>query len=185
MTNLAAAYGVTIQPAPETAPAWRATSVRRLSASENMGSRNVFVRVLQPNGDRDRNPNLRIGWTWEGKRPDESAPSVKLDKSDRNERGHGDVPINKFQKIAVWIEGNGVASDRVVGMHTGFPDEGPGNTWGHYSYEVVFQRAQGVVIVPPVVVDPPKPTDTVTKAELLVVTNALQKQVDELKALVS
>lgn len=185
MTNQAAQYGVTIQAAPETAAAWRAVSVRRLTPAQNGSSHNVFVKVLQPNGDRDRNPNLRIGWTWEGRRPNEDAPPVKLDKSDHNERGHGDVPISTMsQKIAVWIQGDGLNSDRVAGMHTNFPyDEGPGNTRGHYSYEVIFQRSQGVVIVPPVEPDKPTTPDTVTKAEFLIVANALQNQVDELKAI--
>jgi len=182
MTNLAAAYGVTIQPAPETVAAWRATSVRRLTGAQNQGKHNVFIKVLAPNGDRDRNGNLRIMWTWEGKRPDELAPPALLDKPDRGELGHGNVPINKNQVLSVWIQGDGIASDRVVGMRTNFPDEGPGNTWGHYSYEVIFQRSQGVVVEPPVVVEPEKPTDTVTKAEFLIVANALQKQVDELFA---
>jgi hypothetical protein len=185
MTNLAAAYGVTIQPAPETAAAWRATSVRRLSGSENVGSRNVFVKVFKANGDRDRNQNLRIGWTWEGKRPDEQAPPAKLDKGDRNERGHGDVPINKFQKITVWVEGDGIASDRVTDMHTGFVSDGPGNSWGHFSYEVIFQRSEGVVVVPPVVVDPPVKPDGVTKAEFWSAINAIQKQLDDMKALMT
>jgi hypothetical protein len=185
MANLAAAYGVTIQPAPETAAAWRATSVRRLSGSENQGKHNVFVKVLQPNGDRDRNPALRIGWTWDGKRPGELAPPALLDKPDKGELGHGNVPINKGQVLSVWIQGTGLASDRVSGMRTNFPDEAPGNTWGHYSYEVIFQRSEGVVVVPPVVVDPPNPPDTVTKAEFMIVANALQKLTDEFKALVA
>lgn len=182
MTNLAAAYGVVVE-SVIASPAWRAVSVRRLSAKENGSSHNVFVKVLQPNGDRDRNPALRIGWTWEGRRPNEGAPPVKLDKGDRNERGHGDVPISTMsQKIAVWIEGDGLASDVVKGMHTNFPDEAPGNTRGHYSYEVIFQRGASAVQPP---VEPDKPTDSVTKAEFLIVANALQKQVDELKALVA
>jgi len=186
MANLAAAYGVTIQSAPETVPAWRVTSVRRLTGAQNQGKHNVFVKVLQPNGDRDRNPALRIWWEWEGQRLDEHAPPVPLDKPDHGELGHGNVPINKGQVLSVWIQGDGVASDRVAGMRTNFPDEAPGNTWGHFSYEVIFQRTAGIVILPPVVVDPPTvPTDSVTKAEFVVVVNSLQKQVDELKALVA
>jgi len=172
MTNLAAAYGVRVEPAPETVPAWRATSVRRLSGAENQGKHNVFVKVLAPNGDRDRNQSLRSGWTWEGKRPDELAPPALLDKPDRGELGHGNVPINKNQVLSVWIQGDGIASDRVIGMHTGFPDEAPGNTWGHFSYEVIFQRTEGQVIAPP---PPPVDTSEVTRlrAENTLLTSQL------------
>lgn len=180
MTNLAAAYGVTIQPATGS-PAWRAISVRRLTGKENGSKRNVFVKVLQPNGDRDRNPSLRIGWTWDGRRPGELASPAQLDKPDHGELGHGNVPIDKWQKISVWIAGDGIASDVVAGMHTNFPDAEPGNTWGHFSYEVVFQRAQGVTVD----TDPPTQSDGVTKAELMAVADSLQKQVDELKAIIN
>lgn len=181
MTNQAAQYGVTVTPTTS-APAWKAISVRRLSGAENQGKRNCYVKVLQPNGDRDRNRALRIGWTWEGRRLNEDAPPAPLDKPDRGELGHGNVPINKNQVLSVWIQGAGLASDRVDGMRTNFPDEAPGNTWGHYSYEVVFQRTESQVVQPPV--EPSKPTDNVTKAELLMVATGLQKQVDELKAII-
>lgn len=181
MTNLAAVYGVTVEPV-SSSPSWKAVSVRRLSAKDNGSSHNVFVKVLQSNGDRDRNPSLRIGWTWEGRRPNEGAPSVKLDKGDTNERGHGDVPIsNMSQKIAVWIEGDGLASDVVKGMHTNFPDEAPGNTRGHYSYEVIFQRGANVVQPPP---DKPTP-NPVDVGELWLIVNAMQKQFGDLRAVLN
>ena len=151
--NQAEQYGVYIATWVTSNPAWRAVGVRRLSGAENGSKRNVFVDVLNADGSRDRNPNLRLCWSWEGRRPDEQAPPVLLDKPDMGELGHGNVPINANQKITVWIEGDGLPSDRVAGMHTGFPDEGPGNTWGHFSYKVVFQRQDGTV-TPPVVVGP-------------------------------
>lgn len=154
MPNLAAVYGVTIKALPAS-PVWRAISVRRLPGSENAGSQNVFVKVLKANGDRDRNPALRIGWTWEGRRANEFAPPVKLDKGDKGERGHGDIPINKFQKIEVWISDGVTVSDTVIGLHTNFVSDGPGNTWGHFSYEVIFQYTVGEIVTPP-----PPPIDS-------------------------
>lgn len=182
MANLAAVYGVNVSRATGV-PAWKAISVRRLSGSENGSKHHVFVKVLKANGDRDRDPSLRIGWTWEGKRPSEPAPPVPLDKPDRGELGHGNVPINPRQKIGVWIIGGAPFSDLVSGMHTGFPDEAPGNTWGHFSYEVVFQRTDEVIESPPT--DPGKPTDPVGVAELWLAVNAMQKQLDDMRGVLN
>lgn len=183
MTNLAAVYGVTVQAATGS-PVWRATSVRRLTGKENGSKRNVFVKVLQPNGDRDRNSALRIGWTWDGRRPGEQAPPAQLDKPDHGELGHGNVPIDKWQKVAVWIEGDDIDSDVVAGMHTNFPDDEPGNTWGHFSYEVIFQRTNAVTIDPPVV-DPPTTTPDFAAdiAQLRATIVAMQQQLAEQSAI--
>lgn len=150
--NQAEKYGVTIQPTANT-PAWKVISVRRLSASENGSKRNVFVDVLTATGERDRDPDLRIGWSWEGQRQDEQAPPVPLDKPDAGELGHGNIPIDRFQKVAVWIVGGVPFSDVVSGMHTNHPDEAPGNTWGHFSYKVVFKRADDATVDPGLPID--------------------------------
>ena len=150
--NEAAQFGVTIRQTNNT-PAWKAFSVRRLSASENGSRHNVYVKVLTPTGERDRDPALLIGWTWEGRRDNEPAPPVALDKAD-SDTGHGNIPIMSIgQKIAVWISGDGLWSDTVEGMHTNHPDEGPSNTRGHFSYEVIFQRAESATQPPEPPVD--------------------------------
>jgi hypothetical protein len=46
----------------------------------------------------------------------------------------------KWQVCAV--EGLGLPSDRVENLHTGHPDEAPGNTLFHHSFLVVFQRTK-------------------------------------------
>lgn len=108
----------------------------------------MFVKVLTATGERDRSPDLRIGWTWEGRRQDEQAPLVPLNKND-NETGHGDIPLTTMnQRISIWIVGGGIPSDVVAGMHTNHPDEWPGNTRGHFSFEVIFQRAQDEDVEP-------------------------------------
>ena len=174
--NEASQYGVTIQPTAS-APAWRAVRVRRLSPEANAGRNNIFVKVLTATGERDRDPSLRIGWTWEGRRLDEQAPLVPLSKND-NETGHGDIPMTTMnQRISVWIVGGGIPSDVVAGMHTNHPDEWPGSTRGHFSYEVIFQRAQGVAV------EPDLPVDGDSLAELRMVIAAMQKQLDEMRAI--
>jgi hypothetical protein len=117
--NEAAAYGVRLEPAnaPGDSPFWQVVNVRHLSADENRGKHNVFVRVLDATGQRDRNPALRAAYTWEGRRPDESAPPRPLDKGDAD-LGHADIDVNKGQHISVWIEGDGLPSARVANLHT-------------------------------------------------------------------
>lgn len=188
MANQAAAYGVTIQPAPETSPAWRAEIVRHLTPPENRGKRNLFVDVVDEYGHRVFDNRLRIAWLTYA--DDKIADLTPLDKSDSPiELGDGNVDLYTSQTLTAWITGDGLASDRVVGIHTRHPDEPPVNgellnTYGHHSFYIKFKRSAGVAVVPPVVVDPPTlPTDNVTKAEFMIVANALQKQVDELKAL--
>lgn len=147
--NEAVAYGVRLEPAnaPGNSPFWQVINVRHLSADENRGKHNIFVRVLDVNGQRDRNPSLRVAYTWEGRRPDESAPPRPLDKDDAD-LGHADIDVNKGQHISVWIEGDGLPSARVVNLHTDHDvnektsDGQDGNTRFHHSFLVTFQRTQ-------------------------------------------
>jgi len=46
-----------------------------------------------------------------------------------------------------------VPSDSVNGIHIMHPDEGAGNTWGHHSFTVEFQKQASGTITPPI--DPP------------------------------
>lgn len=179
VVNQAAIYGVNIYRTTNPAPVWRAISVRRLTGAENASKHHVFVDVLDATGNRDRNPALRIDWSWEGRRTEERALPALLDKPDAGELGHGNIPINPGQKIIVLIEGDGASSDAVTGMHTGFPDEAPGNTWGHFSYKVVFQRQAGVV-VPPIVVGP-GPGEGLTLEWLAAQVSALAQRVAALE----
>lgn len=187
MGNQAAQYGVTIQPAPSTAPAWRADVVRHLTPSENRGKRNLFVDVDDEQGNRVFDNRLRIAWlAYEG---DSSADLTPLDKLDTAmELGDGNVDLYMSQTLTAWIIGDGLPSDKVAGIHTRHADE-PGtngekwNTVGHHSFYVRFVRTSAVTIDPPVV-DPTTP-DSVTKAEFMIVANALQELTDEFKALVA
>lgn len=152
--NLAENYGVAVRPVSnQNQPHWRADFVAHLSPSENRGKHNVYVDVLE-NGERVRDPNLRIGWTWEGRRPDEVAPPIALDKPD-NDKGHGNIDVYPSQTISVWI--NGLPSDVVSGIHTRHPDEpGPSgenwNSYGHHSFYIRFVRVSGVTTPP---IEPP------------------------------
>ena len=90
-------------------------------------------------------------------------------------------------------------SDTVIGLHTGHPDEpGGGNTWGHHSFYVVFQRRPVQYVPeppqpePPPVVEPVEPPEDYTEALGLVVqalielrqtVEAVQADVVTIKAL--
>jgi len=136
--NLAEAYGVTVEQSSAD-QRWEVTAVRHLSGAENTGKHNAYVSVYDENGNRVTNDALRIGWTWEGRQPDEEAPPKKLDKPD-GEIGHGDVPLEKGMIVTLWIEGDGLESSKVMGLHSMHPDEEDGNTWGHHSFTITFRQ---------------------------------------------
>lgn len=144
--NQAAGYGANVVKAPP-GPAWRCIGIFHLAPEENRGRHNCFVEVLDEQGDRDRSPI--INWTWYMDAPQQT---VRLDKPD-NEPAV-DIPVEKSYTVTLRVNGAGLPSDSVGGIHTRHPDESQGNTFGHHSFYVVFQRQQGSVITPPV-----KPTD--------------------------
>jgi hypothetical protein len=135
-------YDVRLQPtaAPAGATCWRIIGVHHLTPEENRSRHHAFVEVLDEQGQRVRNPNLKIGWTWEGRNePDLTAPLEK-----NNDEPAGDVPIEKGVRLALWLTGDGLPSDRVFNLHCDHPDERAGNeilnSIGHHSYYIVFQR---------------------------------------------
>lgn len=154
--NQARAYGVQILPVTVSAGAayWRVASVRHLTAAENRGKHNVYVDAVDSNGARVRDPNVRIGWTWEGRRPNEIARPAPLDKSPAEPMGN--IPLDWGQVMRVWIDAT-IPSEAVEGMHTNHPDEpAPGgeiwNSIGHHSFYIQFQLSQagsGPVEPPP------------------------------------
>jgi hypothetical protein len=152
--NKAAKYGVGIHAAPFGA-AWRAVEVRHLTPEENKGRHAVYVDVIDETGreySQAERFQYSIGWKWDGG-PD-VAPKP-LDKPDTPlEQGHGNIDLYEHQTMSVWIVGDLMASDRVVGFHVRHPDElGPnGEIWnsrGHHSFYVKFQRMVDVEPVQP------------------------------------
>lgn len=174
--NEAKNYGVLIQEtADQSRIHWSAELVTHLAPDENRGRHNVFVDVVDKNGGRIRDDRLRIGWTWEGKRPNEAAPPKPLDKPDYDD-GHGNVDIYAAQTLSIWIHGDGLDSDIVSGIHTRHPDEpGPNgekwNSYGHHSFYIRFVRVDGIIQPPPI--DPDDPD-----------LAALSKRIDALSAIV-
>jgi len=124
---------------------WKVIGVHHLSPDENRSRHHAFIEVLDENGQRIKDSNLRVGWSWAGRNSAEAAPPKLLDKADSEPAG--DVPIQKGMELEVWIEGDGAPSDRVHKLSTLHNDEpGPNgelwNTIGHHSYYIVFQRVR-------------------------------------------
>lgn len=140
--NEAKQYGVTVvQEAVtrETRFYWKALLVRKLTPAENGGRHSVFIDVNDENGMSCRGrPEIRIEWGWKDQRPDEQSPSKALEKP----QGEPMANVDLFGKAVVWIkvESPGVPSDCVMGLTAAKDDEGPGATWGHHSYYILFQR---------------------------------------------
>jgi hypothetical protein len=150
-------YGLTVE-RTNALPAFRLIDIEHLSAVENRGSNNIFVYVLDANGQRLRWPELRLRVAIAGQ-PDHYAP---LDKRDNPpgvavERGHGDAPMGcEAVHSASIVDGAGrvVGSDVVHGLSTRHPDEGPWVTMCHHSFRLTFVytlRAGdgGGVVLPP------------------------------------
>jgi hypothetical protein len=139
-------YGVRIVEADvaEGETYWQVIGVHHLLPLENFGNHHVYLEALDEDGNRIKNPPVVVGWTWEGRRPDEAARPFPLDKPDSEAAGN--LTMHFGQVVSVWIEGTGQEkSDRVENFHTAHPDEPlPDgrllNSVGHHSFYVVFQR---------------------------------------------
>ena len=161
--NNASGYGVTVLPAAPNAQGlvWRVESVRHLPPGENGGNHHIYCDVFGLDGRELRgSATVRIGWDWNGRRGDERADPAPLEK--RPPEHMANIPLGHGQVARVWVEGDGVPSDVVAGLHTDHPDEGGDVTRYHHSYAVRFRKvratpAQPPVVVPPTPVQPPQP----------------------------
>jgi len=144
-------YGVQIVTAEvaEGETYWKVIGVHHLLPRENFSNHHVYLEALDEAGLRIRNPLAWAGWTWEGRRPDERADPVALDKPDTESAGN--IAMHFAQTVSVWLKGlsrdSNDKSDKVVNLHTRHPDEPlPDgsllNTLGHHSFYVVFQRTR-------------------------------------------
>ena len=183
--NLASGYGVTIQPAAPNAAGlvWRVESVRHLPPGENGGRHHCYFDVYDLDGRPMRgSEKLRVGWTWLGRHGDEPAPPAPLEK--RPPEPMGNIALGHGQVASVWVEGDGVPSDIVAGLHTDHPDESGDVTRGHHSFAVVWRKVLAVPAVPPVVVTPTQPPTQppMTDDERAAIAAGLRRVADTLNA---
>jgi hypothetical protein len=135
--NDADSYNVTISRKPDAK--WRVIGVHHLTPEENQGKHNLFIDVLNKDGQRVY--GSQVSWDWEGMRPEETPQPLVIDKP---ENEIADIAMGRGQKISIWLPD----SDEVINLHTGHADElGPNgevwNSWGHHSFIVVFQEIDG------------------------------------------
>lgn len=144
--NDALAYGVTVISATLSPGAWywQAVRVHHLTPEENGGNHHIYLDLFDPAINDGSNPNGgrvfggRVRITWDG-----GEQIVVVDKPP-SEPG-ANFPMWRWQVCAVealGLEGEQLLSDRVTGLHTGHPDEAPGNTLFHHSFSVSFVKVQ-------------------------------------------
>ena len=160
--------------------AYELALVAHLPGELNGGNHHAYVDVLGDDGQPLINPPLRIGYTWEGRRNDEDAPPVALDKGP-NDPAAGNIPIGKGMNMVLWLQDAGpfIVSDIVSGLQTETPDADPstGNSRYHNSYYIVFRKSGAVVT-------PPTPQSSTTKAALMQIAHDLATQVAALRSVI-
>lgn len=152
--NDAEAYGVSIEAVAPTAPFWRIIGIHHLLGHENNGKHNVYLEMIDRHGNKIRGG--KVAWTWEGRRVDEPANPVTLDKPDWEPGGN--ITMHANQKVSVWIDDD--LTDIADLFHTGHADEEPGNTWGHHSFYVLWQLTDPGTTNPVPPIEPKPPTQT-------------------------
>jgi hypothetical protein len=122
---------------------FRCIGVHHLLSAENNGNHNIFLDVLDKNGERIN--GAEIAWGWEGMRDDEIPRPAIVDKP-ANEAGTN-ISLVWGQKAFVSVKAG--HSDMVSNLHIMHPDESPGNTLGHHSFYVVFLLTDEIDPAPP------------------------------------
>ncbi len=143
----------------ETAAAyWRVIGVHHLTAAENGGNHNMFCDVLDEGGRRIDGAYLQM---VQGS----LAPVyARIDKPP-HEAGTN-FPVWGETPVTVRVTGRPPAAaslpgEAVTGLRINHPDEEAGNSIGHHSFYVVFQRTLGGSVPPQPEPPTPEPPETV------------------------
>jgi hypothetical protein len=131
--NDAIEYDVTITPA-RVVPGqtfWKVILVHHLTPEENRGGHNIFVDVIDENDQRVYGTRIQFSW--------QTGSGIGIVDKPPNEPGTN-FPMWKNQICEIEVA-NGLASDRVVGLHVNHPDEDPpNNSIYHHSFLVIFKK---------------------------------------------
>ena len=145
VVNDATGYGVQIQPAsvaPGTAVLAGGARPSPHAAGERRQPPHLSGRVRRRRR-RARRAVRRARSTARGCASPGTAASRSSPSTSRPTSPGTNFPMWKWQVCAVeclGLAGQGLASDRVIGLHTGHPDEAPGNTLFHHSFGVTSSR---------------------------------------------
>lgn len=172
-TNTADGYGVSVAPVDDaTGPRFVAIGVRHLDGGENNGNHNVYVDVIDTGGNRVW--NAMVGIYQHGVGQFFARIDKPLSEPGCNHILHANVANN-----TVFLSEAGFQSERVTGLKSDHPDEGPGNTRGHHSFHIVFLRLdQPIEVKPPV---DPKPSEPQPPARPIISDEALLRLHDLLE----
>lgn len=140
--------------------AWRVVCVYHLSPSENMGKHVIFVDALTAANEWAYADGLTVQWTWEGRQPGQAAPLKLFEKRPPEPRAQVDLYAGQVTSVRI-NDRAGIPSDVVSGLRSDVQDTGIGNTWGHNSFVVLFQRLASTITPP---IDPPTQPDTLEAA---------------------
>lgn len=128
---------------------WRCVCVYHLTPAENMGKHLIFVDALNSVGEWAWADGLRVQWTWEGRQPGQAAPPKAFEKRLPELRAQVDLYAGQVTSVRI-DDRTGIPSDVVHGLRSDVEDVGVGNTWGHNSFVVLFQRMSGNITQPPI-----------------------------------
>jgi len=148
--NDAQKYGVNVVKTEADSPKkWAVILVHHLTGIENADKHNVYMDVLDEQGNRV--PKAEVALTWVGQRPSEQVAPVVIDKPPYEPGGN--YAMDKKQFLSFWVHDDTYPSDKVTGLSLEHNDEGEGNTWGHHSFLVVWMLVIQKIIPP--VIEPP------------------------------
>lgn len=163
-------YGVSILKNAEPT-AFRVIGVHHLSGTENGGKHHIYADILDENGQRINGALIKV---QVGNNP----PTYATVDKPAIEPGTN-APMWGGTQYQVSVANH--PSDTVIGLHTGHADElGGGNTWGHHSFYVVFQRRPVQYVPEPV---PPEQPPTVEQPDTTTIEQQFRILVDKVVAM--
>lgn len=136
--NSAQPYGISVRQAhkiglpPGITHYWRCIGIHHLAGSENMGNHHVYADVLDEDGQRINGARLIL-------KQSEAPPLFAVIDKPPHEPGTN-FPLWSTMRATVAVHDDDLPSEEVCDLRTDHADEGVGNTWGHHSFYVVFQR---------------------------------------------
>lgn len=137
-------------------PVWRVRGVWHLLPAENQGKHNIYVEVVDEQGNRINLARILVfneagarGFAETDKPANEPGTNTQMGSNETVKIRVGGVRVG-------WeLKDTEIPSDTVENLHTRWADEPGGNTLGHHSYFVVFQRSRGPIGELPDEVGPP------------------------------